>query len=190
MDFHPLALLRLAAQAIEQAIRVFSDTFTTCSIAKHRIGQTDFYPLTLDGSTICNQLGLGGDQGLRRRWIHTPRQFDLQASQRLLFFGDREARSRGYDNEDDMYERQYDVDVMRLQRYEEELIVVAKKTRLRRSWITYNSRYAGHDIIIAFPLRHELRQTYRCRYKCSLVKNLPTQALKFSILSQPLILKI
>ena len=31
-----------------------------------------------------------------------------------------------------------------------------------------------HNIIIAFPLRHELRQTYGCRYECSLVKNLPT----------------
>ena len=31
-----------------------------------------------------------------------------------------------------------------------------------------------HDITIAFPLRRELRQTYGCRYECSLVKNLPT----------------
>ena len=38
-----------------------SGTFTACSIAKHQIGQTDFHPLTLDGSTIRNQLGLGGD---------------------------------------------------------------------------------------------------------------------------------
>ena len=30
-----------------------------------------------------------------------------------------------------------------------------------------------HDITIAFPLRHELRQTYGYRYECSLVKNLP-----------------
>ena len=60
-DGFPLALLRLAARATEQAIRVSSGTFTACSIAKHRIGQTDFHPLTLDGSTIRNQLGLGGD---------------------------------------------------------------------------------------------------------------------------------
>ena len=40
-DFHPLALLRLAARATEQARRVSSGTFTACSIAKHRIGQTD-----------------------------------------------------------------------------------------------------------------------------------------------------
>ena len=33
-----------------------------------------------------------------------------------------------------------------------------------------------HDIIIAFSLKHELRQTYRYKYgyKCSLVKNLQT----------------
>ena len=72
-DFHPLALLRLAARATEQARRASSGTFTACSIAKHRIGQTDFHPLTLDGSTICNQLGLGSDQGLGRRLISMPR---------------------------------------------------------------------------------------------------------------------
>ena len=31
-----------------------------------------------------------------------------------------------------------------------------------------------HNITIAFPLRRELRRTCRCRYECSLVKNLPT----------------
>ena len=36
-------------------------------------------------------------------------------------------------------------------------------------------RSLDHDITIAFPLRRELRRTYRCRYECSLVKNLPTQ---------------
>ena len=49
-----------------------SGTFTACSIAKHRISQTDFYPLTLDDSIICNQLWLGGDQGLGRRLIYMP----------------------------------------------------------------------------------------------------------------------
>ena len=97
-DFHPLALLRLAARATEQARRVSSGTFTAwrvssgtftaCSIAKHQIGQTDFHPLTLDGSTIRNQLGLGGDQGFRRRLIYTPCWFDLQASYQLLFQGE------------------------------------------------------------------------------------------------------
>ena len=31
-----------------------------------------------------------------------------------------------------------------------------------------------HDIIIAFSLRHELRQTYRGRYEYNLIKNLLT----------------
>ena len=79
-DFHPLALLRFAAQATEQARRVSSDTFKTYSIAKHRIGQTEFHLLTLDSSTICNQLGLGGDQDLGRRLVYTPCWFDLQIS--------------------------------------------------------------------------------------------------------------
>ena len=35
-------------------------------------------------------------------------------------------------------------------------------------------RSRNYDIIIAFSFRHELRQTYRCRYECSLVKNHPT----------------
>ena len=36
-------------------------------------------------------------------------------------------------------------------------------------------RSLDHDITIAFPLRHDLRQTYRYRYRyeCSLVKNPP-----------------
>ena len=49
-----------------------SGTFMVCSIAKYRIDQTDFYPLRLDGSTICNQLGLSDDQGLRWCLIYTP----------------------------------------------------------------------------------------------------------------------
>ena len=79
-NFHPLALLRLAAQASEQARRVSSGTFMACLIAKHRIDQTDFHSLTLNGSTIRNQLGLGDDQGLEWRLIYTPRWFGLQAS--------------------------------------------------------------------------------------------------------------
>ena len=55
-----------------------SSTFMVCSIAKHQINQTDFYYLTLDGSTICNQLGLGGDQGFGWRLIYTSRWFNLQ----------------------------------------------------------------------------------------------------------------
>ena len=43
------------------------------------MGQTDFDPLTLDGSTIYNQLGLGGDQDLGRRLIYMLYWFDLQA---------------------------------------------------------------------------------------------------------------
>ena len=38
--------------------------------------------------------------------------------------------------------------------------------------VIYESR--DHDIITAFSLRRELRQTYKYRYKCSLVKNLLT----------------
>ena len=71
-DLHSQALLWLAAQATKQAKQVSFDTFTTCSIAKHQIGQTDFHLLTLDGSTICNQIELGGDQNLGRRLIYTP----------------------------------------------------------------------------------------------------------------------
>ena len=37
------------------------------------------------------------------------------------------------------------------------------------------SKSRDHDITIAFPFRRELRRAYRCRYECSLVKNLPTQ---------------
>ena len=33
-------------------------------------------------------------------------------------------------------------------------------------------KFLDHDITIAFPLRRELRQTYRYRYVCNLVKNL------------------
>ena len=63
---------------------------------------------------------------------------------------------------------------MTLMWYKEELITVARKTRLRHDQITFIPRSAGHDITIAFPLRREHRRTYRCRYKCSLVKNLST----------------
>ena len=35
-------------------------------------------------------------------------------------------------------------------------------------------RFLDHDITIVFSLRHKLYQTYRCKYECSLVKNLPT----------------
>ena len=35
-------------------------------------------------------------------------------------------------------------------------------------------RSLDHDITIAFLLRCEPRQTYRYRYECNLVKNLPT----------------
>ena len=35
-------------------------------------------------------------------------------------------------------------------------------------------RSLDHDITIAFPLRREPRRTYRYRYECNLVKNLPT----------------
>ena len=38
--------------------------------------------------------------------------------------------------------------------------------------VTY--RFCDHDITIAFPLRRELRRAYRCKYECSLMKNLPT----------------
>ena len=31
-----------------------------------------------------------------------------------------------------------------------------------------------HDITIAYLLRRKLRQMYRCRYECGLLKNLPT----------------
>ena len=80
-DFHPLAFYGLLHELPNRPKGLSpSGTFTACSIAKHRIGQTDFHPLILDGSTICNQLGLGGDQGFGRRLIYTPRWFDLQAS--------------------------------------------------------------------------------------------------------------
>ena len=76
----PSGILRFAARATKQAKGTFTLWhFTACSIAKHQIGQTDFYPLTLDGSTIRNQLRLGDDQGLGRRLMYTPRWFDLQA---------------------------------------------------------------------------------------------------------------
>ena len=57
-----------------------SGTFTTCSIAKYWIGQTDIHCLILDGFTICNQLGLDGDQGHGQHLIYTPCWFNLQAS--------------------------------------------------------------------------------------------------------------
>ena len=50
------------------------------------------------------------------------------------------------------------------------------RKRAKLTWLDHMQpviyRSYDHDIIIAFPLRHELRQT--CRYECSLVKNLPT----------------
>ena len=140
-DFHPLALLRLALQATEQARRASSGTFTACSIVKHWMGQTDFHPLIVDGSTICNQLGLGDDQGLGQRLIYTPHSFDLQVSYRLLFQGDREARSRRYD----------DKVVATMRRYKEELIAVARK-------MTCNPWSAG-PVIMTLYLHLPLQNT-------------------------------
>ena len=73
--FYLLALLRLIYLLYELPNRpdglLPSGTFTAC-FTSYRTGQTDFHSLTLDGSTICNQLGLGGDQGLGRRLIYMP----------------------------------------------------------------------------------------------------------------------
>ena len=80
MHFHPLVLLRLTVRVIKQARRDSSGIFMACLIAKHQIGQMNFHSLTLDDFTICNQLGLGSEQGFRWRLIYTPRRFDLQAS--------------------------------------------------------------------------------------------------------------
>ena len=43
-----------------------------CLIVKYWIGQMDFYSLTLDGSTICNQFESDSDQSLGWHLIYTP----------------------------------------------------------------------------------------------------------------------
>ena len=55
----------------------------------------------------------------------------------------------------------------------------------RAGWVMINLTWLDHvepvicrsrdyDITIVFPFRRELRRAYRCRYECSLVKNLST----------------
>ena len=84
--FYPLILLRLVYLLYKLPNRPdglpHSDTFTACSIAKHRIGQTDSRTLWyFDGPTIRNQLGLGGDY---RHGLYTTKVSGGVGSTRLV----------------------------------------------------------------------------------------------------------
>ena len=81
----PSDYLRFAVQATKQARRNFLPSSTLlydlldCKTPNRSDGL--FYPLTVNDSTICNQLGLGNDykQGMyTRRLIYMPCWFYLQ----------------------------------------------------------------------------------------------------------------